>query len=115
MSQTNKDEPIIIIGAGIAGLCAALALSQKGYQVHLYEKEKKPQEFGAGIQIPPNATQFLIKLGLEASLKKIIFQPENLHIQNGKNGKKWKNWKKLGRTTKVVKVKKKNSSSNSTI
>jgi 2-polyprenyl-6-methoxyphenol hydroxylase-like FAD-dependent oxidoreductase len=40
--------PIVVAGAGIGGLSAALALAQKGFEVHVYERATEIREIGAG-------------------------------------------------------------------
>ncbi|MGD9512343.1 MAG: FAD-dependent monooxygenase [Geminicoccaceae bacterium] len=54
-----------IVGAGIGGLAAALALLRRGIDVQLYEQAASLQEVGAGVQITPNGSRVLIALGLE--------------------------------------------------
>ncbi|KAE8131598.1 hypothetical protein BDV38DRAFT_275817 [Aspergillus pseudotamarii] len=50
---------IVIIGAGIAGLSAAIALSKQGHHVTVIEKSKFARETGAAIHVPPNCTAML--------------------------------------------------------
>ena len=50
---------IAIVGAGIGGLSAALALSARGMNVTVFEDAESPREAGAGISIPPNAVILL--------------------------------------------------------
>ena len=47
-------DPILIAGAGIGGLSAALALAQKGFEVKLFERAPEIREVGAGLQVGPN-------------------------------------------------------------
>ena len=54
---------VIVAGAGIAGLTAALAMTRAGLRVTLLEQSEKLEETGAGIQLSPNATRVLIALG----------------------------------------------------
>ena len=56
--------PVTIIGAGIGGLTAALALAQRGARVRVLERAGRFREVGAGIQISPNAARVLDALGL---------------------------------------------------
>ena len=55
---------VIVAGAGIGGLSAALLLAQSGFRVTLLEQAGQLSEAGAGIQLSPNATRILIALGL---------------------------------------------------
>lgn len=57
-----------MLGAGIAGLTAALALAQRGARVTVHEQAPALREVGAGIQISPNAARALAALGLEGAL-----------------------------------------------
>ncbi|MFV2059162.1 MAG: FAD-dependent oxidoreductase [Gammaproteobacteria bacterium] len=65
MTQTN----IAILGAGIAGLCCAIALHKKGFNVTLYERSAKPENSGAGLVLWPNASVILDKLALLDEIK----------------------------------------------
>ena len=67
---------IIIAGAGIGGLTAALALAQRGFRVTLLDQAERLEETGAGIQLSPNATRVLIALGLEQRLRADAVAPD---------------------------------------
>lgn len=54
----------IIIGAGIGGLCSAIALQKVGWQVTIFDKAVELSEAGAGIVLAPNALNVLEKLGV---------------------------------------------------
>jgi 2-polyprenyl-6-methoxyphenol hydroxylase-like FAD-dependent oxidoreductase len=56
---------INIIGAGIGGLAAALALWRRGCQVSLFERTSRPAPVGAGIVLAPNALHSLACLGVD--------------------------------------------------
>jgi len=75
----------IIIGGGIGGLCAAIALRSRGIDAEVYEKSAVHKEVGAGISLWPNAVKALVKLGLGDALHSINFAPEHfaLRRQNG--------------------------------
>ena len=66
---------IAIIGAGIGGLAAAVALRQRGFDVAIYERVTKLEEVGAGLQIGPNSVKVLRALGLEDELMRNAFEP----------------------------------------
>ncbi|WPG97919.1 fad-dependent monooxygenase ops4 [Acrodontium crateriforme] len=59
---------IVIIGAGIAGLTAALALRQEGHHCTLLEKSQFLQETGAAIHLGANVSGILLELGYDAEL-----------------------------------------------
>ena len=67
---------VVIIGAGIGGLTAALALQRAGIPVRVYEKATELGEVGAGLSLGPNATRILIALGLGDDLDRICNRPE---------------------------------------
>ena len=60
----SEHAPVAIVGAGIGGLVAALALIQKGFAVDVYEQAQELRELGAGLQLSANGTRILIALGL---------------------------------------------------
>lgn len=59
----------IIIGAGIGGLAAALALLREGVDVEVYERAPALGEVGAGVQTTPNGAKVLMALGLEGAMR----------------------------------------------
>lgn len=61
--------PVLIVGAGIGGLTAALALDQLGWPVEVFERAPELQEVGAGIGLWPNAIRALDRLGVGASVR----------------------------------------------
>ncbi len=54
-----QGKKITVIGAGIGGLTAALALHQRGANVHVLEQAEAIKEVGAGLQISPTAWRYL--------------------------------------------------------
>ena len=66
---------IIIVGAGIGGLAAAVALRQRGFEVEIFERSNRLEEAGAGLQIGPNGVKVLRALGLEDELMRNAFEP----------------------------------------
>lgn len=56
---------VIISGAGIAGLTAAVSLRRAGHIVDIYERSAMNNEIGAAINVPPNASRFLQAWGLD--------------------------------------------------
>lgn len=66
MKSTDR---VAIIGAGIGGLAAALALLRKGIDVTVHERSDSLGEVGAGVQTTPNGSRVLLELGLEEQMK----------------------------------------------
>jgi 2-polyprenyl-6-methoxyphenol hydroxylase-like FAD-dependent oxidoreductase len=66
-----KVERILIVGGGIAGLTAAIALRQRGFSPELIEREPASQAVGAGIALQPNAMRLLIRLGIGAAVERV--------------------------------------------
>jgi salicylate hydroxylase len=68
-----RSRRVIVAGAGIAGLTAALTFARRGFSVEVYERSEKLEEVGAGLQLSPNATRILDRLGvLELLLPKAV-------------------------------------------
>lgn len=61
----GKEDPAIIVGAGIGGLASALALKRAGIEVTVFERTQELQEVGAGLTLWANAIKVLHKLALE--------------------------------------------------
>ncbi|WP_363349981.1 FAD-dependent monooxygenase [Methylocystis echinoides] len=78
--------PIVIAGAGIGGLSAALAVARAGRRVLLVERAARIEEVGAGLQIAPNAGRILAGLGLEAALAPVALQPQAINVRRGRDG-----------------------------
>lgn len=77
-------QPVIaVVGAGIGGLSAALALVRQGYIVDVFEQAPQLREVGAGIQLSPNATGILDNLGLTDALAEHWHEPDGLALISG--------------------------------
>jgi len=62
---------IAIVGGGIGGLTAALALRARGIDASVFEQAEVVREIGAGVSIHPNAARLLKRIGLDDQLRKI--------------------------------------------
>ena len=74
-----------IVGAGIAGLTAALALARTGIASHILEQAPALDEVGAGLQLSPNAARILADLGLLDALRARWTEPDHILLASGKS------------------------------
>jgi len=72
-----------IVGAGIAGLTAALALARRGISSEIFEQAPELTEVGAGLQISPNASRILAELGVLARLTDAWLEPDSIQLISG--------------------------------
>ncbi len=77
---------IVVAGAGIGGLTAALALAAQGFRVVVLEKTARLEEAGAGLQLSPNASRVLIELGLQPRLAGRALIPDAVSIMSARHG-----------------------------
>lgn len=71
---------VVIVGGGIGGLTAALCLTQAGLHVRVLEQVHQFGEVGAGVQLGPNATRVLARLGLGKALGQTGFRPDAVRL-----------------------------------
>ncbi|MDK4727333.1 FAD-dependent monooxygenase [Rhizobium phaseoli] len=76
-------EHAVIVGAGIAGLTAALSLSRRGISSEIFEQADELTEVGAGLQLSPNASRILADLGILDGLSRIWLEPESIRLISG--------------------------------
>jgi 2-polyprenyl-6-methoxyphenol hydroxylase-like FAD-dependent oxidoreductase len=67
----RKPRNVSIIGAGIAGLTTAIALSNRGHQVRIFERHSSVEPLGAGLILWSNAIRAMRDIGLEESVLQI--------------------------------------------
>jgi len=78
---------VAVIGAGIGGCAAALALRRAGCIVDVYEQAPVKGEVGAGIQISPNASRLLRAYGLASQLEAIAVRPSMTEARRWDDGR----------------------------
>ena len=85
--MAHKDIEIAVIGGGIGGLAAAISLLQAGFDVHVFEQSRVMREVGAGLQVSPNASRVLHRLGLADELAKLGVRPLAFHQRRWEDGR----------------------------
>ena len=85
--SAHDDISIAIIGGGIGGIAAALSLLRVGFDVHVYEQARALTELGAGIQVSPNASRVLYRLGLAGELARAGVRSEAIHQRRWEDGR----------------------------
>jgi salicylate hydroxylase len=83
-------QKIAIVGGGIGGLTAALALIRNGIAVDVYEQAPELKELGAGVQISSNGTRVLYALGLGETIEKVGVIVAGKEIRLWSTGQTWK-------------------------
>jgi salicylate hydroxylase len=78
--------PILIAGGGIGGLALALALARIGRSSIVIERRETFATAGAGIQLGPNGTRALQRLGIADALAPLVGTPDVLGIMHGASG-----------------------------
>ena len=73
---------VLIVGAGIGGLSAAIALQRRGIEAALFERTTELREIGAGIAIAANAMKALDSLGLADTVRQIGTEPRFYEIRS---------------------------------
>jgi salicylate hydroxylase len=77
---------IVIVGGGIGGLTTALAMTQAGFSVTVYERAAELADQGAGITLAPNATRVLYHLGLGPELEATSVTPPMTEYRHYRTG-----------------------------
>jgi salicylate hydroxylase len=86
--MASSDAPILIAGAGIAGLSLALGLARRGVACRILEKRNELSEAGAGIQLGPNAMHVLTRLGVADRLSAVSGHPARIEVSHGQTGRR---------------------------
>ncbi len=76
-----------IIGGGLGGLAACLALHRRGIDAVVFEQTPELSEIGAGLNLSPNALKAFRALGVEDEAIAIGFQPDDQVIRSWRSGR----------------------------
>lgn len=87
LTSAPASRTVVVAGAGIGGLTAAIALAEQRFHVVVLEKVPQLEEAGAGIQLSPNASSILIRLGLEKYLSERVVAPDDIQIVSARSGR----------------------------
>ena len=87
MPDADRSVSVGVVGGGLGGLTAALALLRAGFDVHVYEQASTLHEVGAGIQVSPNASRVLHGLGLADDLARTGVRPSAWHQRRWDDGR----------------------------
>ncbi len=79
--------PVLIVGGGIGGLAAALALARVGWPSHILERRAEWSEAGAGIQLSPNGVAVLQRLGVAAALAPLAGVPRDIVVREARSAR----------------------------
>ncbi|MGF6272655.1 2-polyprenyl-6-methoxyphenol hydroxylase-like FAD-dependent oxidoreductase [Massilia sp. UYP11] len=85
-AQDNSELSIVIVGGGIGGMAAALALSRQGIRITLLEQSAEIGEIGAGIQLGPNAFAAMDALGVGENARRRAVFTERLVMMDAVDG-----------------------------
>lgn len=80
------DQKIIVVGAGVGGLAAALAFRQRGADVTVLEQAEAITEVGAGLQISPNGGAVLQALGVADAVMQTSVRAQNVQLRDYRRG-----------------------------
>ncbi|KAF2095983.1 FAD/NAD(P)-binding domain-containing protein [Rhizodiscina lignyota] len=85
-SSKRRELHVCIVGAGIGGLAAAIAIAQAGAKVTVLEAAEELGEIGAGIQMTPNASRLLIRWGVDKEIGEdlVCFDELNMRRKDGR-------------------------------
>lgn len=83
----KQPQAVLIAGAGIGGLTAAISCAARGFRVTVLEQADEITEVGGGIQLQPNAARVLLELGLADKLRETGVRPEQLSLRAAKTGR----------------------------
>lgn len=78
---------VIVIGAGIGGLAAALALQRAGLKVRIYEQAGALGEVGAGLSVSPNGALGLRALGVYDAFRDLAYAPDYQVLRHYRSGR----------------------------
>lgn len=89
MTTPTNTLPIVIVGAGIGGLAAAICLQRRGIPVRVFERVSALKPLGVGINLLPHAARVLHELDLASDLAEEGIQTARLSYYNKRGQLIW--------------------------
>ena len=80
---------IAVVGGGIGGLAATLALTRKGHEVRIFEQAPELRESGVGMHLGPNGSRLLERWGLGERLRAVGVRPTGMEVRDWSHGAPW--------------------------
>jgi salicylate hydroxylase len=87
--MTARRLRVLVLGGGIGGAAAALALLRQGFEVRLYEQAPAFAEVGAGVQLAPNGVRVLDRLGVGQAVRAAAAEAAAKEIRFWRDGRSW--------------------------
>ena len=84
--MAGKDDPILVVGGGLGGAAAALALGRKGFRVRLLEQAPEFGVIGYGIQLGPNVFSMFDRLGVTDAVLAQALRPNAVLMVDSVDG-----------------------------
>lgn len=88
MSSTAQPLPVLVVGGGIGGMAAALAIARRGRPVRVVERDVVFRELGAGIQLSANATRVLAELDVLPAVRRRSVLPHDIVMLDAESGQR---------------------------
>ncbi|KAJ5508375.1 Monooxygenase FAD-binding [Penicillium freii] len=85
--RANVPLEVIVVGAGIGGMAAALTLGLRGHHVIVLEAAPKLMEVGAGIQVSPNMLRLFDRWGVSDLIHAQDVALEHIHVRRWDDGR----------------------------
>jgi 3-hydroxybenzoate 6-monooxygenase len=83
---TRNNDPILVVGGGLGGAAAALALGRKGFRVQLIEQAPEFGVIGYGIQLGPNVFPMFDRLGVTDAVLAHAIKPKAILMVDSVDG-----------------------------